>query len=68
MKVLIDIQDSSAEDFFSLLKKFPKIKAKVISATKAKTLEEIQKSIQEINEVKEGKIQTRSIGELLDEV
>ncbi len=68
MKVLLDIKDSKAEFVMELLKNLSFVKAKELTPSKAKFLEELKESIKEVNLAKQGKLKLQSAKEFLDEL
>lgn len=68
MKVLIDVKDNKAAFILELLNNFSFVKAKTISPEKAQLLYEIKEAVENLNLVKEGKIEARPAKDLLDEL
>ncbi len=68
MKVLVDVNDNKADFIIELLNNFPFVKAKSISPSKARILEEIKEAVEKINLVKQGKLKARSAKDLLNEL
>jgi hypothetical protein len=68
MKVLLDIKDAKAPFVMELLQSFSFVKAKPLSPYKAKVLEDVREAIEQINLIKEGKLQARNAEDLLDEL
>lgn len=68
MKVLLNIQDSKAEFFMEVLKKFSFVKAKPLTDSKAEILEGIKEAVEEMKLIKVGKLQARPVEELLNEL
>lgn len=68
MKVLVDVKDSKAGFIMELLNNFSFVKAKTITPAKAQLIEEIKEAIENLNDVKKGKIKARPAKELLDEL
>ncbi len=68
MKVLLDIKDSKADFVLELLNNFSFVKAKPIDKKKEKFLKEFKEAIEEVKLAKAGKIKTRPLRELLDEL
>jgi hypothetical protein len=68
MKLLLEIEDEKADFILELLKNFKFVKAKTISPYKAEVLSNLKQSIEEYNQVKEGKTKLISAKELLDEL
>lgn len=69
MKLLLDIKDSKAAFFMEVLKNFSFVKnATPISSEKSSILKDIKEGIEEINLVKEGKLEARGVEDLLNEL
>ncbi len=68
MKVLLDIKDSKASFVMELLQNFPFVKAKPISAHKAKVLEDLKEAVKEMKLIKVGKLKARNAEELFHEL
>ena len=71
MKLLIDIADNKAASFMALIKDHAYVKAKPLSAPDAELLEEIghiKKAFKNAERIKSGKLKTRPIEDLLNEI
>jgi hypothetical protein len=68
MKVILDIPDNKASFFLELLKNFSFIKAKTITPAKAELIEDIKQAVDNLNLVKQGKMQARPAKDLLNEL
>jgi len=68
MKVILDIKDHKAAFVMELLKNFSFIKAKTISPVKAQYMEELKEAIDNVNLIKQGKIEPKPAKDLLDEL
>ncbi len=68
MKVLLDIKDSRAAFFLELLKDFSYVKAKPLTENDAIFLNELKEAIEEVKQIKAGKIKGRPAEELLNEL
>lgn len=68
MKLVIDVKENKAEFVKELLNSLPYVKAKTISTTKARFLEELKESVLEITLAKKGKIKLQSAREFLNEL
>ena len=68
MKLLVDVKNSKAEFFLELLKSLPFIKAKPLTSADAQLLEEIKEAVEELKQVKSGKIKARNAEEFLNEL
>ena len=69
MKVILDIKDSKADFILEMLEGFSAyVKAKPITSAKAKIMEDLAKSVQEVNLHKKGKLKLKSAEDLLNEL
>ncbi len=68
MKVLLDIEDSKVAFVMELLKNFKFVKTKALTPYKAEVLEGIKEAVEEINLIKEGKLEGKPARDLLDEL
>jgi len=71
MLLLIDILDNKAADFIEMIKGYSYVKTKTLSAPDAalfKEISEIKNAIKNAGKVKAGKLKTRSVEELLNEL
>jgi hypothetical protein len=68
MKILIDIPDNKAASFLEVIRSISYVKAKQLSNSKAEVLNEVRESIEEYNLVKKGKVKSRPVEDLLDEL
>ena len=68
MKVLLDIKDNRADFIMELLKSFSFVKAKPLTPAKAKVLEDLKKSVEEMTLIKAGKLKGIPAKTLLDEL
>lgn len=68
MKVLLDIKDEKASFMMEVLKNFKDVKAKPISNYKADILEGINEAVEEVKQIKQGKIKGISAKDLLNEL
>ena len=68
MKVLLDINDNRASFFLELLKDFSYVKAKPLTESNSLFLRELKEAINEVNQIKKGKIKGRPAEELLNEL
>jgi len=69
MKVILDIKDSKADFILEMLEGFSTyVKAKQISPAKAKVMEDLAESIEEVKLHKQGKIKLQSAEEFLNEL
>jgi len=68
MKAVLDIRDSKALFMMELLNSFSFVKVKPITNEKALLLSEIREAVDNVNLIKQGKLQARPAKELLDEI
>lgn len=68
MKVLLDIKDAKAPFVMELLQSFSFVKAKPLTPYKAKVLEDVREAVEQMNLIKEGKLQARNAEDLFDEL
>ena len=68
MKVLLDVRDSKVQYVMEMLGSYSYIKAKTISPQKARLLDEIIESVENMNLVKQGKLKARPAKDLLNEL
>ena len=68
MKVLLDIKDSKAVYLMEVLKGLSYVRATTISDEKALLMEEIKEAVENLKQVREGKLKARPARELLIEL
>ncbi|MBC7914606.1 MAG: hypothetical protein H7Y07_10860 [Pyrinomonadaceae bacterium] len=68
MKVLLDIKENKVSFVMELLKNLSFVKAQPLSSYKAEVFEGIQESIEEMNQIKEGKLTGRKAEDLFNEL
>ena len=68
MKVILDIKDKKADFVMELLENLPFVKAKTITPSKARLLEEIKEAVEEVNLIKAGKLKGRPAEEFINEL
>ena len=68
MKVLVEIKDNKAEFLLELLNSFSFVKTKTLTAEKAAFLEDLKEAVDQVNLVKQGKTQGRSLSDLVNEL
>lgn len=68
MKVLLDIKDSKAEFVLELLKNFSFVKTESLTPAKARFLEELKGSVEEVAAAKEGKVKLQPARDFLNEL
>jgi hypothetical protein len=68
MKILLDIPDNKATFFMELLKNFSFVKAKPLTAYKAKVLEDVKEAVEEMKLIKAGKLEARNAEDLFNEL
>jgi hypothetical protein len=68
MKVLLDIKDTKAAFVMELLQSFSFVKAKPLSPSKAKVIEDVKEAVEEMRMVKAGKLKARNAEDLFNEL
>ncbi len=68
MKLLVDIKDHKADFVLELLNSLPFTKTKTLTPADAKLLMEIKEAVENLNLVKQGKLEARPVNELLNEL
>jgi len=69
MKILLEITDNKVTFFMEVLKSFTFVKnATPLSDAKADLMQSIKESVEELKQVKAGKLQTRSAKDLINEL
>jgi len=68
MKFVLDVKESKAAALLALLNDLPYVKIKPLTLYKAKIMEDIRESVDEMNLVLSGKMEARDAGELLNEL
>lgn len=68
MKFVLDIKESKVETLMALLNDLPYVKTKPLTPYKAKILEDVKQSVDELNQVLTGKLEARDADELLNEL
>jgi DNA-binding protein H-NS len=68
MKILLDIKDNKALHLLEVLRSLPYVKATQISNEKAEVIEKVKVAIEELNQIKNGKIKGIPAKDLLNEL
>jgi hypothetical protein len=69
MKIILDIRDEKASFIMEVLKNFKDIKeAKLLTSYKAEVLEGLQDAINEVRQIKQGKLKGIAAKDLLNEL
>ena len=68
MKVLLDIKDEKAQFVLGLLRRLPYVKVKPFTPFQFEVLEDTREALEELQLIKEGKLEARDAKELLDEI
>ncbi|HEY8783043.1 MAG TPA: hypothetical protein VIM16_15560 [Mucilaginibacter sp.] len=68
MKFVLDVKESKAATLLALLNDLPYVKTKPLTPYKAKIMEDIKESVDEMNLVLSGKLQALDADELLNEL
>jgi len=67
MKILVDINDKKAPFFMELLSQLSFVRALPLPGVKSQLRAEIEQAVKELTLVKQGKLKTRSVEDLLNE-
>lgn len=68
MKVFLDIRDDKVPFFMEMLKNYEFVKATSVAEEDISLEDEIQEAVENLNRVREGKLEARSARALLDEL
>ena len=68
MRVLLDIKDNKALHLLEVLKGLSYVKTKTISDEKAVLIEEIKEAVEELSQIRQGKLKGISAKDLLDDL
>jgi hypothetical protein len=68
MKILLDIPDEKAPSLMDVLRSISYVKAKPITDSKAKLLEEMKEAVEEIKLIRAGKKEARNVEDFLNEL
>lgn len=68
MKVLLDIKEDRAEFVLGLLRRLPYVKVKPFTPFQFDVLESTRAALEELELIKEGKLEGRDAEELLNEI
>ncbi len=68
MKVLLDIPDNRASSLMDVLKSISYVKAKRLTDSKAKLLEEIRETVEEMKLIKSGKRKAQNAEDFLNKL
>jgi len=68
MKLLLDVKDDKASFMMEVLKNFKDVKVKPLTAHKAGVLEGVKEAVEEVNQIKQGKLRGIPARDLLDEL
>ena len=66
MKILLDIPDNKASSLMDVLRSISYVKAKRLTDTKAKLMEEIREAVEEMKLIKAGKKKARNAEDFLN--
>ena len=67
MKILVDINDKKVPFFMELLSQLSFVRALPLPGVKSQLEAEIEQAVKELTLVKQGKLKTRSVEDLLNE-
>ena len=68
MKFVLEVKESKAAALMALLNDLPYVKTKPLTPYRAKVMEDLKESIDEMNLVLDGKLEARDADELLNEL
>jgi hypothetical protein len=68
MKLILDVKESKAAALMAVLNDLPYVKTKPLTPYKARIMEDIKESVDEMNLVLSGKLEARDADELLNEL
>lgn len=68
MKIILDIKDSKASFFMELLKSFSFVKATPLTPYKEKVLEDVKEAVEQMQQIKSGKLKGRNAEDLFNEL
>jgi hypothetical protein len=69
MKILLEISDSKASFFMEVLKNFSFVKkAQTITDAKADLIQDVKQAVEELNQLRSGKLEARNAEDLIDEL
>ncbi len=68
MKLLLDVKDEKVPFVLEVLKNFKFVKTKELSPHKADVLESIKEAVEEMKLIKFGKLKSRPVEELINEL
>ena len=68
MKIILDIKDNKAAFMLELLRSFSFVKASPLNEEKARLINEIKEAVDNLEMVRNGKLQARPARDLLDEL
>jgi hypothetical protein len=68
MKMILDVKERKAAALMAVLNDLPYVKTKPLTPYKAKVMEDIKQSVDEMNLLLSGKLEARDADELLNEL
>lgn len=68
MKILVEIPDNKALSFLDVIGSISYVRAKQITDAKAELMADIKEAVEELKLVKQGKLKTRPVEDLLNEL
>jgi hypothetical protein len=68
MKIVVEVKDSKVEFLLELLRSLPFVKNTTVQDEKAAVLESVRTAVEQMKEVKAGKLKGRAVQKLLDEL
>ena len=68
MKILLDIPDNKANAFLEVIKSISYVKAKTLTDSKAKIMEDLREAVEEMKLIRSGKKKARNAEDFLNEL
>jgi len=68
MKLILDIEENKVAFIIELLNNFKFVKTKTITPEKAQLMEELKEAVENLNRIKQGKLEARPAKDLLNEL
>lgn len=68
MKFILEIKDSKVDFVMELLSNFKFVKAKPIPETKARVIDDLKEAVDEMHQVKAGKLKATALKDVLNEL
>jgi hypothetical protein len=68
MKILLDVPDKKAKPLLKVLKGISYVKTKKLTDEKAEILKDIREAVEEMKLIKKGKLKSRPVEDLINEL